>query len=150
MAFVADQNHGVALVGVAARLNVHLGDERADGVDDVVPELRGVGVDGGRDAVGRVDDRRAGRHLGLLLDEDRAARLEVADDVDVVDDLLADVDGRAVVLERQLDRLDSALDARAVSAGRSEEDAFHHRGEGTPVPRGRGADAFRDVAIGIR
>ena len=29
----------------------------------------------------------------LVLDEDRAARLELADDVGVVDDLLADVDG---------------------------------------------------------
>ena len=35
---VADEDDGVALVGVAARLDVHLGHERADGVDDVVPE----------------------------------------------------------------------------------------------------------------
>ena len=68
------------------------------------------------DAVRRVDDRRARRHLGLLVDEDRAARLEIADDVDVVDDLLADVDRRAVVLERLLDRLDGALDPGAVAA----------------------------------
>ena len=32
-------------------------------------------------------------HLVELLDEDRAARLEVGDDVLVVHDLLADVDG---------------------------------------------------------
>ena len=63
-----------------------------------------------------VDDRRASRHLGLLVDEDRAARLEVANDVDVVDDLLAHVHGRAVVLERELDRLDGALDSGAVAA----------------------------------
>ena len=81
----------------------------------------------GRDAVGRVDDGRASRNLGLLLDEDRAARLEIADDVDVVDDLLADVDGRAVVLERELDRLDGALDAGAVAARRGEKNALDHR-----------------------
>ena len=69
-----------------------------------------------RDAVGGVDDDRARRHLALVLHEDRAASLEVADDVDVVDDLLAHVDGGAVVLERLLDRLDGALDARAVAA----------------------------------
>ena len=69
------------------------------------------------DAVRRVDDGRAGGHLRLLVDEDRAARLEIADDVDVVDDLLADVDRRAVVLERLLDRLDGALDTGAVAAG---------------------------------
>ena len=65
-------------------------------------------------------------NLGLLLDEDRPAGLEIADDVDVVDDLLAHVDGRAVVLERTLDRLDGALDAGAVPARRGEEDAFNH------------------------
>ena len=69
-----------------------------------------------RDAVRRVDDRGAGGNLGLLVDEDRAARLEIADDVDVVDDLLAHVDRCAVVLERLLDRLDGALDPGAVAA----------------------------------
>ena len=69
-----------------------------------------------RDAVGGVDDDRAFRHLALVLHEDRSPSLEVADDVDVVDDLLADVDRRAVVLERLLDRLDGALDTGAVPA----------------------------------
>ena len=69
----------------------------------------------------REDDRLALRHLGLLVDEDRAARLEVADDVQVVDDLLAHVDRRPVELERLLDRLDGALDPGAVAAGRGEE-----------------------------
>ena len=63
-----------------------------------------------------VDDGRAVRDLRLLLDEDRPSRLELPHDVDVVDDLLADVDGGAVVLERPLDRLDGALDAGAVAA----------------------------------
>ena len=66
--------------------------------------------------MGGVDDRRSARHLGLFLDEDRAARLEVSNDVDVVDDLLADVHGRAVVLERELHCLDGAFDSRAVAA----------------------------------
>ena len=73
-------------------------------------------MDAGCDTVGGVDDGGAGRGVCLLVDEDRAARLEVADDVDVVDDLLADVDRRAVVLERHLDRLDGALDPGAVAA----------------------------------
>ena len=46
--------------------------------------------------------------------------------MDVVDDLLADVDGGAVVLERLLDGLDRALDAGAVAAGRGEENPFDH------------------------
>ena len=77
-----------------------------------------------RDAVRRVDDRRALGHVALVLDEDRASRLEVADDVDVVDDLLADVHRRAVVLERPLDRLDGALDAGAVAARGGQQHAF--------------------------
>ena len=83
-------------------------------------------MDARGDAVRGVDDRRALRNLGLLLDEDRAACLEVAHDVDVVDDLLSHVDRCAVVLERLLDRLDGALDAGAVAARRREQHALHH------------------------
>ncbi len=80
--------------------------------------------------MGGEHDRRALRHLGLLVDEDGAARLEVADDVEVVDDLLADVHRRPVQVERLLDRLDGALDAGAVAARRGEEDLAHHRRSG--------------------
>ena len=74
------------------------------------------------DAVGGEDDDRALGHLGLLLDEDRAALAQLLDDVLVVDDLLAHVDGRAVELERALDRLHGAVDARAVAARRGEQE----------------------------
>ena len=45
----------------------------------------------------------------------------------VVDDLLADVDRRAVVRERQLHRVDGPFDAGAVAARRGQEDALDHR-----------------------
>ncbi len=80
----------------------------------------------GRHTVRRVDHGRALRNLRLLVDEDRAAGLEVADDVDVVDDLLAHVHRCAVVLEGLLDRVDGALDPCAVAARRCEENAFDH------------------------
>ena len=76
----------------------------------------------GRDAVRGEHD---GRALGDLLDrvdEDRAALLELADDVRVVDDLLAHVDRLAVELERPLDRVDGPLDPGAIAARRGEED----------------------------
>ena len=120
---VADQDDRVAGGGVAPRLHVDLRDERARRVDDVVAQLAGAPVHGRRDPVRGVDDRRPLRHLRLVVDEDRAACLEVADDVRVVDDLLADVDRRPVVGERELDRLDGALDAGAVPARRGEQDA---------------------------
>ena len=66
------------------------------------------------------------RHLLLVLDEDRATGLELAHDVQVVDDLLAHVDGRAVQLERPLDRVDRPFDAGAVAARRSEKHLAHH------------------------
>ena len=66
------------------------------------------------------------RHLRLLVHENGAACLEIADDMDVVDDLLSDVDGRAIVLERPLDGLDGALDTGAVPAGRCEEETLDH------------------------
>ena len=81
----------------------------------------GLPVDLGRDAVGGEHHGRAGRHLVELLDEDRAPRLEVGDDVLVVDDLLADVDRGAVEVERLLHGHDRAVDACAVAAGRGEQ-----------------------------
>ena len=123
---VADEDDGVALGGVALGLHVHLGHERAGRVDR--PEAAGLGVrvHGRCDAVGREHHRLPLRHLGLLVDEDRAALLEVADDVDVVDDLLADVDRRPVEVERALHGLDRPLDARAIASRRSEENFLDH------------------------
>ena len=80
-----------------------------------------VGVHARRDAVGREHHRRALGHLGLVLHEHRAAVAQLLDHVLVVDDLLAHVDRRAVELERALDRLHGAVDARAVAARRGEQ-----------------------------
>ena len=56
---VADQDHRVPVGCVAARLDVHLRDERARGVDHVVVQLGGVRVHGGGDPVRREHDGRA-------------------------------------------------------------------------------------------
>ena len=94
VALVADQDDRVALVGELARLDVDLGDQRAGRVDRPQPALGGVVVHRRGDAVGGEDDHLALRHLGLLVDEDRAALAQLLDDVLVVDDLLAHVDRR--------------------------------------------------------
>jgi hypothetical protein len=67
------------------------------------------------------DHRHAVRHLVQLLHEDRALGLQAVDDELVVDDLVADVDRRAVALERQLDDVDRAVDARAKAARRRDQ-----------------------------
>ena len=123
---VADERDEVAAVGVAPRLGVHLVHERARRVDDPEPAPLRVLLHRRRDAVGREDADRALRDLVLRLDEDRAEPLEAAQDVVVVDDRVADVDRRAVLLEQPLDDLDRAVDAGAERARRGEEDAAPH------------------------
>ena len=51
-----------------------------------------------------------------MVDEDGAEPLEPLDDVVVVDDLVADVDRRPVLLEQDLDDLDRAVDSGAERA----------------------------------
>ena len=87
---------------------------------------------GRRDTVGGENDGLALGHLGLLVHEHGSPRLEIADDMQVVDDLLAHVDGWPVQVERLLHRLDGAFDSGAIAAGRGEQDLPHH---GASVPR---------------
>ena len=83
-----------------------------------------------RDAVGGEDDERALGHLVGLVDEDRAAFAQGLDDVLVVDDLLAHVDGRAVELQRLLHGDHRAVHAGAVAARLREQHAFGGAGLG--------------------
>ena len=80
-----------------------------------------------RDAVGGEDDGGALGHLVELLDEDRAPRLEVGDDVLVVHDLLADVDRGAVEVQRLLDGDHRPVDAGAVAARCGQQHALARR-----------------------
>ena len=75
----------------------------------------------------REHDERSRRRVLLALDEDGAAALEVADDVRVMNDLAADVDGRPVQLQRSLDGLDSPFDASAIPARRGKKQPRNHR-----------------------
>src|SRR5207245_3076976 len=112
--------------GVAARFGMHLVHERAGGVDNAQSPLLRILLDGWGDAVGREHADLARRDLRLVLDEDRAEALEPAHDVLVVDDLVADVDRRAVLLEQALDDLDRAVDAGAEGPWRCQQNATAH------------------------
>ena len=128
MSCVSDKDDGVAGLGVAARLRMHLGDERAGGVDRGQGPLPGLAAHGRRDPVGGEDDGRSLRHVRDRVDEDGAARAQVVDDVGVVDDLLADVDRASVERKGPLDGLDRPFDPCAVASRRGEEKARHHCG----------------------
>ena len=127
MVGVADQRHEVARVRVPARLGVHLGDEGAHGVDDLEASRHAVLEHVRCDAVRGQHADLAGRDVVLGVDEDGAQSFEPAHDVVVVDDLVTDVDRRAVRLEQPLDDLDRAVDTRAERAWSCEQHlhAFH-------------------------
>ena len=120
MAGVADQNEPAALRDIALALIVHLGDQRAGGVEHRELALRGFLLDALGDAMGAEDGDRVRRNLGEVLDEMRAFGLEALDDMLVVHDLVAHIDRRAVFLQGALDDLDGADDARAKTARLSE------------------------------
>ena len=124
VAGMADQRDLETAAGIAPRLCVHLGDERANGIHDLEAALRALLVDLGRDTVRREDDQLAFGNLVLGLDEHRAARLEVAHDMDVVDDLVAHVDRRPVLLEQLLDDVDRAHHSCAEAPGCGDENAL--------------------------
>ena len=74
-------------------------------------------ADFGRDAVGAVDDALAVGDFVFAVDEDGAFAAEFVDHKAVVDDFLADVDGRAEGLEGDADDVNGANDAGAEAAG---------------------------------
>ena len=122
VALVADEQDVVVVGGEPDGLVVHLGHQRAGGVDGAQLAGPGLLVHDRGDAVRGEDDGGALGHLVVLLDEDRATVLQGLDHVLVVHDLLADVDRRAVGLQRLLDRDDRAVDAGAVPPRGCEQD----------------------------
>jgi hypothetical protein len=122
VALVADHDELVAFLGQLGDLDVHLGHQRAGGVEHVEAAPPRLVLHRLAHAVGREHQRGARRHVGQVLDEDRALGLEVVDDVGVVHDLVAHVDGRAELLQRALDDLDGAVDAGAEAARLREQD----------------------------
>ncbi len=116
MAGMADQDDLAALIGVALALDMDLGDERAGRVDHRQPALGGPLLDRAGDAVGAEDRDAARRDLVDLVDEMRSFGAQPLDDVAVVDDFVADIDRRAIFLERALDDLDRPFDPGAKSA----------------------------------
>ena len=99
-------------------------DERAGCVQHRQAARSGVVLHGARYAMRAEDRDRAGGHLGKVLDEAGALGLEAFDDVTVVHDLVAHVDGRSILLERLLHDVDGTHDAGAIAA-RLGEYHFH-------------------------
>ena len=137
---VADQHDLAALLGVALALAVHLGDQGTGGVDHRQAAVGGRVLDRAGDAVGAEHRDGARRHVLDLLDELDALGAQPVDDVAVVDDHVAHVDRRAVLVERALDDLDRAFDPGTETPGLRQNDS-HVRlpspRRGRRPPRGR-------------
>ena len=120
--FVAHQQDLVAHLGVAPGLDVHLGDQRAGGVDHAQVALGGLGPHLGADAVGAKDDRGAAGDRRDRLDEGDALAHEALHDVLVVHDGVVDVERRADEVDKLLHGVDGHVHAGAEAAGTGEDD----------------------------
>ncbi len=74
---------------------------------------------------------RSGGHWSSSLTKTAPQGFQAIDDVAVMDDLVADIDGGAVAFQRLFDDLDGAVDAGAEAARRGEID-FERGGHGLP------------------
>lgn len=117
VSFVSDQQDLEVVSRESHGLAVHLGDQRAGGVDGLQLAIGGTLNDSGRDAMCAEDDVSTGGHLVDLFDEDRSALLERLHHVDVVHDLLAHVHGGTVMLERFFDGDNGAVHSCTVPTG---------------------------------
>ncbi len=122
VAGMADENEPASLGHVALALVVHLGDQRAGGVEHRQLARGSLFLDALGHAMGAEDGDRVRRNFGEILDEMRAFGLQTLDYVLVVHDFVAHVDGRAVFLQSPLDDFNGADDAGAKSARLSEYD----------------------------
>ena len=121
---MADQDDLEPVLVVRARLDMHLGDERTGGieVEHAARALAAAGTDL-RHAMCRKDHGGVGfGDFVELLHKNGAFAFECLDDVAIVHDLVAHVDRRSELLQRQLDDLDGAVDAGAEAARGRQQD----------------------------
>src|SRR4051812_19911535 len=137
-------------VGVAPSLRMNLGDERADRIDDAQAAALAALADRRCDAVRGQDADLSGRDLLLVVDEDCPEQLEPADDMVVVNDLMPDVDRRAVLGEQPLDDLDRTVHPRAKRTRGRQEDALAHATLSRLRSAPRAPRAARTVTAGPR
>lgn len=96
VALMTDQQDVVVVPGEPPGLVVHLGDQRAGGVNDLQVALAGADVHRRRDPVrGEHHNRSLGNLLGLV-DENRTGLSQGVNHVAVMHDLVTHVDRRAV------------------------------------------------------
>ncbi|MDQ1571603.1 MAG: hypothetical protein QOF79_2277, partial [Actinomycetota bacterium] len=127
---VADEQNFIVVLREPGGFAMHLGDKRARRVNGVELAIGGSLNYRRRDAVGAEDHMGASGNLGDVIHEDRAALFKGRNNVHVVDDLLAHIDGRTEALERLLDGDYRSIHSRTIAARGSKE---HTLGSGDGV-----------------
>src|SRR5689334_17270850 len=123
MAGMPDQDQLAAAAGIALALVVNLRDQRTGRIENRQAARLRILDHGLRHTMGTEHGHRTVGNFVQFLDEARTLVLQRVDDVLVVHDLMADIDGLAELLERPLDDVDRANDAGAESAGLGENDS---------------------------
>jgi len=113
MAFMADEDNVVTLLGRAAAFFVNLADQRAGGVDDMERAIPSIALDHARNTMGGEHGDGAAWDFVNFFNEDGAFVAQRLDDPFVVNDLVTDVNRRAIQRESPLDDFDGAFDPGA-------------------------------------
>src|SRR5262249_28059908 len=135
MAGMTDEDDNASLVDVALPFEMYSSDQRADRVENRQSPRIGIVLDSARDTVRTENRHRTRRDFGQVLDKARALSLKAFDDVPVMHDLVAHVDGRAEFFERAFHNFDGS-DNPGAESPRLRQNDFHqpNRFE-TPFPR---------------
>jgi hypothetical protein len=121
---VADEKNVVILARKAHGLAVDLSHQGAGGIEGVEATIGCLGDDHRGYAVGGEDDVGALRDFGHLVDENDAFGFKLADNMEVVDDLLSHIHRSSKTLERLFHRDHGAVDPRAIAARGSQKNFF--------------------------
>jgi hypothetical protein len=114
---VAYQNQRIALLRKLDSFNVYLGDERAGGVNDFEVTALAALADCRRDAMRGVDHALTVWDIVDFMDENCAFFRQLIDNISIMNDLAANIDGCAEGFEGDSDDIDGANDAGAEAAG---------------------------------
>ncbi len=118
------QHQRIALLGKLDRFDMHLGHQRAGGIDHLQAALLGAFANRRRNAMRGINDASAFGNLIQFVDEDRALFGQVGYDIAVVHNLFADIDRRAKGLQRNPNDVDRTHDPSAEAAGLEKENSL--------------------------
>jgi hypothetical protein len=117
-----DENHCSPVVDVTLTFLMNLRYERARGIEDGKSARLRIVLDGPRYSVRAEDGGGAWWHFCKILYEAGALRLQALNDVTVVHDLMAHIDGRSIFQQRPFYDIDCANNARTIATRLSQYD----------------------------